>query len=309
VSRWDRAARWVRPAVYSGLAAALGLALMARGRWERTRQAQEHARLGMQYFREGNLPAAADELRQEIALSPKPALAYYKLGVVELQRGRYQPAIAALSHARALHVEHPQAPCALGTAAFRLASYSAAVAPLQECIARNPQDDEARYLLAAAYMGQARLDEAERGFRELVERQPRNSRFLYALGALYLARPATPANNAAALAALRRAVAFGGAPPGAFYSLGLVCRRAGRWQEAATALEKAVHGDPQMLEARRSLGLVYRRLGREKEASEQFRQARGRWASTRGGARDSAARPTRRCTFNWAAFTKSGRTT
>src|SRR5262249_33746991 len=104
-----------------------------------------------------------------------------------------------------------------------------------------------------------------------------NGRFLYALGTIYLVRPATAANNAAALAVLRQAVAEEDAPPGTFYSLGLIYRRVGRPREAASALEQALRHDPRMLEARRTLGLVYRQLGREAEAREQFRLARARW--------------------------------
>jgi tetratricopeptide (TPR) repeat protein len=268
----------VRLVCYLGLLVALGAALVVRWRWEGTRRAREHDRLGMLYFNQGKLPEAAVELRREIALTPKKALAYYKLGVIELQRGQPQQAWDALSQAGVLGVELPQAPCALGLAAYRMANYSAAITPLQQCLARNPEDNDARYLLAASYLGQARLDEAERSFKELLARQPQNARALYSLGTVYLFRPSTPANNAVALAALRQAAALGTPPPGVFYSLGLAYRRADQRQEAAAALEKAVHRDPQMLEARRTLGLVYRQLGKEEAAKEQFRQVRARWA-------------------------------
>jgi superkiller protein 3 len=269
----------VRPVLYLGLLVALGSALVVRWRWEGRQQAREHDRLGMLYFNQGKLSEAAVELHREIALTPKKALAYYKLGVVELQRGQHQQAWDALSQAVALGVETPQAPCALGLAAYRMANYSAAIAPLQQCLVRNPDDNDARYLLAACYLGQARLDEAEKSFKELLARQPGNARALYSLGTVYLFRPATPDNNAVALDALRRAAAEGNPPPGVFYSLGLAWRRAGKPQEAASALEKAVQHDPQMLEARYNLGLIYRQLGKEAEAREQFRQVRARWAS------------------------------
>lgn len=271
--------RRLKLVLYVSLLAALGAALLTRFRWERQRRAQAHDRLGMAYFNHGNLAAAAREIRREIAVTPENALAYYKLGIIELQRGQYQEARNALSQAIARRVEQPQAPCALGLAAFRMSDYSAAVQPLKQCLARNPGDDDARYLLASSYMGQARLDEAEQSFRELLNRRPNNSQVLYSLGTIYLYRPSTPANNTAALAVLQQAVAVGHAPPGAYYSLGLVYRRAGRWPEAAAALEKAVRADPQLLEARRALGLVYRRLGREQEANEQFRITRAGWAA------------------------------
>jgi tetratricopeptide (TPR) repeat protein len=265
--------------VYGSLLAALGAALVIRARWEGEQRARVYDRLGMAYFKQGDLGAADRELRREIRLTRANALAHYKLGIIDLQRGQPQQARDALTEAIALGTDQPRAYCALGLAAFRMSDYGAAIAPLQRCIARNPDDDDARYLLAASYLGQARLDEAERDFKELLQREPKNSRFLYSLGTVYLYRPATAANNAAALAALRQAVALGNAPAGAFYTLGLVCRRAGRWQEAAAALGEALRRDPRMLEARQPLGLVYRRLGKEKEANEQFRIARAQAAA------------------------------
>jgi tetratricopeptide (TPR) repeat protein len=275
--RENKRQRPVRPVLYAGLLVTLGVAGVVRWQWERARLAREHDRQGMALFREGNLEAAAGELRQEIALAPGRAVAYYSLGLIELQRGRPQAARETLSRAMALRVEQPQAPCALGLATYRMSDYSAAVAPLQQCLARNPEDEDARYLLAQSFLGQARLDEAEAQFRELLTRQPGNGRALYALGTVYLFRPSTPANNAAALTVLQGATAREDAPAGAFYSLGLVYRRLGRWREAAASLEQAVRRDPELLEARRTLGLVYRRLGRGMEAKQQFQAVRSRW--------------------------------
>jgi tetratricopeptide (TPR) repeat protein len=278
----------VRLFLYLGLLAALAAALTARLRWQREASAAEHDRLGMGYFNQGNLAAAAVELRREIAVAPERALAHYKLGIIELQQGHPQEAREALQRAIALGVQQPHASCALGLAAFRLSEYSAAVAPLRRCLAGNPGDDDARYLLAASFQGQARWEEAEQAFRELLLRHPNDGRLLASLGTIYLYRASTPTNNAAALAVLHRATALREAPAGAFYSLALVCRRAGRWEEAATALEAALRRDPRMIEARFALGSIYRHLGKEAMAGEQFHLAR---------ARSAAAQQDRRLTY------------
>src|SRR5205823_4429949 len=178
----------VRLALYLGLLAALAAALTVRLRWQREARAREHDLLGMSYYKQGKLDAAAVELRREVAIAPERALAYYKLGIMELQ-----------------------------------------------------------------------------------QRRPKDGRLLSSLGTIYLYRASTPDNNQAALAVLRQATALRDAPAGAYYSLGRTYRRAGRWSEAAAALEEALKRDPQMLEARHALGSVYRRLGQESRASEQFR--------------------------------------
>src|SRR5438132_376169 len=94
----------VRLAVYAGLLAAVAAALIARFRWEHTRRVEDHDRRGMMAFNQGDLSTAAAELRRVIALAPERALAYYKLGIVELQRGRPQAAREALEKALLMHV-------------------------------------------------------------------------------------------------------------------------------------------------------------------------------------------------------------
>jgi tetratricopeptide (TPR) repeat protein len=260
--------------LYVGLLSALGAAVATRWLWGRTQRAEEHGRLALLAFNQGRLDDAGTELRRELAIDPGRALPYYKLGVIESRQKRYPEAREALTRAIALGVRQPQADCVLGFVEFQLADYSGAVAPLERCLAHHPEDDQARYLLAESFLGQARHDEAEKILRELIRRHPRNAQIFYVLGTVYLSRPATSANDDAAIAVLRRAIALDNTMPGAFYSLGLVYRRAGRWQEAALALQAAVRRDPKMPEARHALGQIYRRLGKVTEAREQFRIAR-----------------------------------
>ncbi len=268
---------------------------------------QEHRNLGIAFYKTGMLDEAAREFRRVVELRPGDGEAHFFLGLVALRQARWRDATESLRaaaehlgarpavlHNLALAYEQlgqlDHADSAYGDAAGR-ARYDArimtgwGISALQRGeyqVAEGRLDRAAEVAgdaplpqlwywargLAAA--GQEAFDEAEAVLREGLERHPKS---------------AVLANNLAALLELlgtvdeaeemlRGALADEPSVPQLSKNLGDIMYRAARYDDAATAYQRAIKLDPQLGDDLYfKLGNIAYKRGDREQASACWRQA------------------------------------
>jgi serine/threonine-protein kinase len=141
----------------------------------------------------------------------------------------------------------------------------AGIQEMTRAIALRPGYAENYSRLGVVYRRGGRYADALRAFEEAVRLQPDNAAAHNRLGAAHL----LTGNERAALADFRQAVRLGGSSP-AFGNIGLLEYRAGRYDAAARAYERAVQDGPNDPLMWRNMGDAYARLRRDAEARAAY---------------------------------------
>ncbi len=136
----------------------------------------------------------------------------------------------------------------------------------QQVLAKFPLREDANRGLLAALEASARWDELEALATRLTEKLPQ-----FVPAWLSLAR-ALLVRNKDALAACQRGIKLDPKNPGAHDFLGVALRRAGRLDEAATALHASLGLRPNSLSTQANLANVLREAGHLSEAIRRYRQ-------------------------------------
>ncbi len=253
-----------------------------------------------------NLPKAADNLKQALALTPNDANALIALGRVYLAQSQPDLAEQQFRHAIASAPQSAAAHVALGdllygrqlwataqqeyTAAVQFDSRSASgYTGLARTLMKqnNPgeADKDFRYAisfdpaLADPHLYRAQLlDDQKQGdialaeYQAAVQLRPRWSLAQYLLGKAYIAR----GDNKDAIEALTKATQLDPQYADAFYELGNANRAAGpdQRQAAIDAYSAAVKLNPNLATAWFSLGLTYEDAGNHPAAADAYAHAR-----------------------------------
>jgi tetratricopeptide (TPR) repeat protein len=144
--------------------------------------------------------------------------------------------------------------------------YAEAAAVLQQLAKMNVRAFEAHLYLGNAYAGQGKRDAALGEFEAAALLNP-----ALATPHIEAAKLLSEADDhAAAIVRGRKAVELAPRSDYAYYTLGLVYRRAGRWPDAADAFTRAVELNPSNARACAGLAAAALRLGRIDIASVQF---------------------------------------
>jgi tetratricopeptide (TPR) repeat protein len=187
--------------------------------------------------------------------------------------GDVSGARAALEEALRLSPDDPKALEALGR--MQLLDFSdpdGALASYRRAVAVAPMDADAHYGLGQQLHYQGDMDAARAEFREALRLRPGWSRAAAWLGTTEL--EALSSDVPAAIRHLEAAVAADGRYAFARYELGRAYGRAGRWQDAAAALQRAVALNPGYREAHYALGQALQHLGQTEAARSELARFR-----------------------------------
>lgn len=273
--------------------------------------AQDHLRLGEDFFLTHELDMAVDEFREAAGQRPGFAHAYHNLGVTLAKTGDLTGAIAAWSEAERID---PQA-VSLRYHLSALVSYNYGVSlvrdgHLHEAMAQwegalrvQPNFSEAHYALGLAYLVTGHPPSALTHFRETLRWAPDWPLVLEALGlahykshqyglaeqawhqALAL-KPDQPkvhanlgllqlqkGNYQQAIEHSRAALALQGDLVAAHFNLGVALFAKGEEQASVEALQAALDLDAYLTSARLLLGVVWSRMGHWASATHSWREA------------------------------------
>ncbi len=247
-----------------GLAAVLGLALLARRQvelWADTRTLFEHAlsldernflahsKLGELALADGDLPGASAALGRALELNPNHVESLSLLGLTRLRSGDPRAARAPLEHALRLDPGRAATWQNLGSVALALDAHGEARRCFEQARALDPSTGDGPYNLG--YLAQLEGDatRAEGLFLEALALEPGHVSAWNGLGQARLdsGRPA------AALEAFERAARLDPADAGLQFNQGLAQRALGAQAEAAQAFRRALALDPAFAPARSAL--------------------------------------------------------
>ena len=187
-------------------------------------------------------------------------------GDAALARDDGYAAIAAFSGAIALKGESMLGYLKRGEAYARRAEYETAVPDLSRAAELDPTAPRAQELLGDVNYGLHRYDRAAQRYEEFLRLDEGAPRILYKLALSHYAadRPA------AALSALKKAIALESKFAEAHYLLGLCLRDMQDVRGAVASLERAVLLGPALLQAREELAELYAQQGRQRDRIKQL---------------------------------------
>ncbi|MGB0910465.1 MAG: tetratricopeptide repeat protein [Nitrospirales bacterium] len=206
-------------------------------------QAEEHLRLGIDFYLTNELEIAIDEFREAARIRPGYADAHYNLGVVLAKSGDLTGAIAAWSQAQRLHPSDLPAQYHLSA----LVSYNFGVALLR----------------------QGQLDQAMTEWASALRIQPDFAEAHYAEGLGYLAK----GNAIQAIVKFQQALSWRANWPMAHHQLGVAFYETRDFPSAEQAWRKALELQPQLAKAHSNLGFIQLLEGQTNSAIDSFQQA------------------------------------
>ena len=231
------------------------------------RSSRAHYKLGLAFYRAGQVPPAIAALRQATQLDPRFAEAHYVLGVCLRASGSRQPAIAALERAVALSPALLAAREELADFYAALGRYDAGLMHLEALAALQPNASRAR-ALGLGYARAGHLDRAVAQLSHAVERFQDDAETYVAVGQVWLERAARSGGRvelSKALQALQGGVNNDSSSE-AWTLLGRALLMSGELVRADQVLQQAAARFPVDPEAYRYLADVAARRGRS-EAS------------------------------------------
>jgi len=209
-------------------------------------------------------------------------------GIDHYRQGRYPKAAQAFEKARALAPNDPEISDLLATALLHANRQAAAREEFERRLKLEPEALSPRLGLARVAVRDGDFDLAERFYREVLERAPTDQVALYNLGWLrYRGGGYEEARDL-----LRRMVGLAPDHAPAHYTLGLALERLGDAAGAEAELKRTVALEPDNARAHFNLMNLYVRAGRDADASreqELYRNLADRFAAERaaeGTARD-----------------------
>ena len=205
--------------------------------------AEEHLRLGVDFFLTDELDVAIDEFREAARQRPGYADAYQNLGVALAKTGDLTGALAAWSQAERLDVQG-------GSLRYHL---SALVS----------------YNYGISLVRDGRLEPAMEQWQAALRIQPDFSEAHYALGLGYLAA----GNPAPAVAHFQETLRYASDWPTAYEALGLAYYESHEYLRAEQAWRQALSLKPDLPKVHANLGLLRLQEGNYQEAIEHAREA------------------------------------
>ncbi|HVJ04656.1 MAG TPA: tetratricopeptide repeat protein [Candidatus Saccharimonadales bacterium] len=228
-----------------------------------------------------NWPAATAAAREAVAKLPNDRSLQMVLAGQEADNGESDAAIARVkAMLKGNSSDDREVWIALAQMNSRLRRYPEAeksLAKASELSTKQEEKDYVNFIAGSVYERQKKYDEAESYFRKVLANDPKNAAALNYLGYM-LADRGTRLDEALSL--IRRAVALDPQNGAYLDSLGWVHYKMGKYDQAESALRKAIDridNDPTVHE---HLGDVYQKTNRLKLAATQWERSLQEWKRT-----------------------------
>ena len=187
----------------------------------------------------------------------KDATAYHNLGEFERAISEYKKAVS-------LNPNSPIIYNRLGVAYSELKQYHAALDAYQKALALSPMTAELHYNVGLVHLKQGDLRHALEAFKRAITLDAKWEDAYTGLGEVYLKQ----GNLGQAAHAYKQATRLNqNKNPGAILGLGKVYARQERWNDAITAVEKAIEIQVDNTEAHYQLAQIYIKRGEKKKAA------------------------------------------
>jgi serine/threonine-protein kinase len=213
----------------------------------------------------GDVDRALQAAQRALQIDPLQPEVRYALALIYSATGQRDRAAAHLRESIAMQPGRDSTHRLLGEILAEGGKLEAGIEEMTRAIALRPGYAENYSRLGVVYRRAGRYADALRAFEEAVRLQPDNAAAHNRLGAAHL----LTGDERAALADFRQAVRLGGSSP-AYGNIGLLEYRAGRYDEAAEAYERAVQQRPNDPLMWRNMGDAYLRLRREADARAAY---------------------------------------
>ena len=195
---------------------------------------------------------------------PSSAEEHYKSATAYHDLGEFERAISEYRQAIALNPNSPVIYNRLGVAYSELKQYDAALDAYQKALALSPMTTELHYNVGLVYLKQGDLRRALEAFKHAITLDAKWEDTYTALGEVYLKQ----GNLRQAAHAYKQATRLN--PSGnssATLGLGKVYARQEHWDDAITAVEKAIEIQVDNTEAHYQLAQIYIKRGEKKKAA------------------------------------------
>ena len=235
--------------------------------------AELHGILGQAYEQRRDWPNAVAELKTALALNRFDDNAHFRLAQAYLLQQDFPSAITVLQNARKTFDKSPQIELALGVAYYGMRKFRETVDQFLKTIDLAP-DIPQPYIFLGRIMDHAgdKMPELTKRFIEFQDRNPDSylGYLLHAKGIIaQLPSAGSPPQAQTALDLLQKSLSLKEDVAETQYQLGILLDRNGKYQDAATHLERAIQLNPNSSAAHYRLARVYERLGRKDEAEQQ----------------------------------------
>ena len=195
---------------------------------------------------------------------PASAEEHYKSATAYHNLGEFERAISEYRHALAFNPNSPIIYNRLGVAYSELKQYDAALDAYQKALALSPLTTELHYNVGLVHLKQGDLPRALEAFKHAITLDAEWEDTYTALGEVYLKQ----GNLRQAAHAYKKATHLNpNGNPSAVLGLGKVYARQERWDDAITAVEKAIEIQVDNTEAHYQLAQIYIKRGEKKKAA------------------------------------------
>ena len=216
----------------------------------------------------GKLEKSLAHLVHARRLAPKDRSVLYDFGATTLDMDLFLDALPVFQQ---LHREYPREPAylyALAVAHWKKGEPVETTRLMNSYVARQPRDPAGHYLLGAALLRQDSFLPARTALERSLSLKPEpDTEYLLALAL------EKSGNRTRAIELLQNVIRARPEHAAAFSALGSAYRETGNYNEARTALERAIALDANDLRANYQLGLVYAKLGDSEAAKRMFARA------------------------------------
>lgn len=195
---------------------------------------------------------------------PASAEEHYKSATAYHDLGEFERAISEYRHALAFNPNSPIIYNRLGVAYSELKQYDAALDAYQKALALSPLTTELHYNVGLVHLKKGDLPRALEAFKHAITLDAEREDTYTALGEVYLKQ----GNLQQAAHAYKQVTRLNpNGNPSATLGLGKVYARQERWDDAITAVEKAIKIQVDNTEAHYQLAQIYIKRGEKKKAA------------------------------------------
>jgi tetratricopeptide (TPR) repeat protein len=222
--------------------------------------------LALSYLQQNNLPQAGDALKQAIAANPEYSEAILLLAQVNLRTGNAQAVVPAMTELLKKRPNFGPARLVLAEAHQMLGQLDEAISTLHEQVSNAPRDFQSHFFLGLVLRQQNKSDEARAAFEKARELAPDNPSPVDQLIELDIASKDFKNATSKAQEEVRKTPNSAAA----HYMEGKVYAATHSWDQAETALSKALELDANFSRAYDGLISVYVARGKLPEATNRL---------------------------------------